>query len=142
MPGSEGFTTWPIQQESTFWRRDLWEEAGGALDTSFSLAADFELWMRFARLAEPVAISVPLAGFRRHGDQKTSKFSAAYAKQAKTALVRNGGKIASGLLRSFARDRLPAALQPAALKIGFLHHSHVISRSRDNTRWVLVQTVL
>jgi glycosyltransferase involved in cell wall biosynthesis len=139
MPGSRGFTTWPIQQESTFWRRDLWEEAGGRLDTTLSLAADFDLWMRFAKLTEPVSISVPLAGFRRHGEQKTSKFSAIYAEQAMQALVRNGGKMQRGVLRSFSRDRLPSALQSIALKFGFLHRALVISRSRDNMRWVMTE---
>ncbi len=38
-----------IQQESTYWRRSLWDEAGSKLDISYSLAADFELWMRFFR---------------------------------------------------------------------------------------------
>ena len=38
-----------IQQESTFWRRSLWDRAGGRLDTSLRLAADFELWARFYR---------------------------------------------------------------------------------------------
>ena len=72
LPGGRGFATWPIQQESTFWRRGLWEESGGSLRISLDAAADFDLWMRFAKLAEPYSISVPLAGFRRHGNQKTS----------------------------------------------------------------------
>lgn len=36
-----------IQQESTFWKRSLWERAGGYLDSQYKLAGDFELWMRF-----------------------------------------------------------------------------------------------
>src|SRR5258706_10000369 len=36
-----------IQQESTFWRRSLWELAGARIDTSFPLGGDFELWARF-----------------------------------------------------------------------------------------------
>ena len=34
---------WFIQQESTFWRRSLWEKAGGRIDSSLHLAGDFEL---------------------------------------------------------------------------------------------------
>jgi glycosyltransferase involved in cell wall biosynthesis len=37
-----------IQQESTFWRKSLWEKAGGRMDTSYKYAADFELWQRFS----------------------------------------------------------------------------------------------
>jgi len=138
MPGSAGFTTWPIQQESTFWRRDLWEEAGGELDTDYDLAADFDLWVRFARLTEPFAIGAPLAGFRRHGDQKTSRFSTQYTDEALRSLRKHGGELSKGVGRSFCRDRLPSVLQSLALKAGLLHESKSIRRSRDNARWELV----
>src|SRR5690606_20886002 len=36
-----------IQQESTFWRKPLWEKAGGYLSSEFKYAGDFELWLRF-----------------------------------------------------------------------------------------------
>jgi len=60
-----------LQQESMFWRRRLWERAGG-LDLRWKYAADFELWTRFARFAEPVAITVPLAAFRARPGQRSS----------------------------------------------------------------------
>lgn len=138
LPGFHGFTTWPIQQESTFWRRDLWEEAGGALDTSLSLAADFDLWMRFARLSDPVAVSVPLAGFRKHGNQKTSRHSSEYASQAMHAFRKNGGKVCRGTGRSFCRDRLPSSMRSIAQSLGLLHKSRIVRRSRDNKRWEMV----
>lgn len=52
-----------LQQESMFWRREIWQSAGG-LDTRYKLAGDFELWTRFARFSEHVTIGLPLAGFR------------------------------------------------------------------------------
>ncbi len=36
-----------IQQESTFWRRSLWEIAGNYIDSGLKMAGDFELWFRF-----------------------------------------------------------------------------------------------
>jgi glycosyltransferase involved in cell wall biosynthesis len=36
-----------IQQESTFWRRSLWEKAGSSLNVNLKYAGDFELWLRF-----------------------------------------------------------------------------------------------
>ena len=36
-----------IQQESTFWRRSLWQKVGGSIATEFKLAGDFDLWCRF-----------------------------------------------------------------------------------------------
>lgn len=51
-----------LQQESMFWRRELWNSVGG-LDLTWKVAADFELWIRFAEHAELVTIASPLAAF-------------------------------------------------------------------------------
>src|SRR5262249_43771741 len=48
LPGC-GWPAWAfIQQESTFWRRSLWEKTGGRLNTNYSFAGDYDLWIRFA----------------------------------------------------------------------------------------------
>lgn len=60
-----------LQQESMFWRRSLWDRAGG-LDTSHSLAADFDLWTRFAKHAELTPVDIPLAAFRERSDARSS----------------------------------------------------------------------
>ena len=39
-----------IQQESTFWRRSLWEKAGGRINENYKLMVDGELWCRFLKL--------------------------------------------------------------------------------------------
>lgn len=58
-----------IQQESTSFRRTLWERAGGKLDLNYHLAADFELWCRFFRYAKLYSVNTILGGFRLHGNQ-------------------------------------------------------------------------
>lgn len=144
LPGTPGFMAGPIQQESTFWRRSLWDRAGGKLDTSLDSAGDFELWCRFAKLADPVAVSVPLAGFRKHGDQKTSRELDKYQAQAMTAFRRHFGEPAgagSHASRNFCRDRLPAAFYPMAQSMGLLFPAKVIVRSRDNNHWELHGTL-
>lgn len=67
----------PIQQESTFFRRDLFEQVGG-LDRSLRLAGDFDLWRRFAAHAELHQVGTVLAGFRLHGKNLTSNIDAYY----------------------------------------------------------------
>jgi glycosyltransferase involved in cell wall biosynthesis len=57
-----------IQQESTFWRRSLWERAGGRVDDSRRSAGDFELWVRFFRYAKLYAVDALIGGFRSHPD--------------------------------------------------------------------------
>jgi glycosyltransferase involved in cell wall biosynthesis len=60
-----------LQQESTFWRRSLWERAGGYIDEKLPLVPDFELWMRFSRYAEIYTTPVPLGGICRHPSQES-----------------------------------------------------------------------
>jgi glycosyltransferase involved in cell wall biosynthesis len=57
-----------IQQESTFWRRGLWERAGSRMDSSRRNGADFELWVRFFRHAKLYPVDGLIGGFRAHGD--------------------------------------------------------------------------
>jgi glycosyltransferase involved in cell wall biosynthesis len=79
-----------IHQESTFWRRGLWERSGAALDTSISLAADLELWARFWRSARLYAVAVPLAGMRIHTDQRSVRYRAEILDEARAVLDRYG----------------------------------------------------
>ena len=61
-----------IQQEGTFWTRDLWDQSGGYIDESLKLAFDFELWCRLARFSEVVQLVTPLAAFRIRPGQLSS----------------------------------------------------------------------
>jgi glycosyltransferase involved in cell wall biosynthesis len=61
-----------IQQESTFWRRSLWERAGGRLSTEFRAEGDFELWVRFFRHARLYSANALIGGYRLHDDALSS----------------------------------------------------------------------
>jgi|GraSoi_2013_60cm_1033757.scaffolds.fasta_scaffold02037_5 glycosyltransferase involved in cell wall biosynthesis len=61
-----------IQQESTFWRRSLWELAGGKLSTEFRAEGDFELWVRFFRHARLYSVNALIGGYRLHDDALSS----------------------------------------------------------------------
>jgi glycosyltransferase involved in cell wall biosynthesis len=71
-------------QESMFWRRGLYESAGG-LNLDYDLAADFELWTRFARRAPLVAVSTLLAAWRKHGTNRGLIGASAYLDDVKRA---------------------------------------------------------
>lgn len=76
-----------IQQESTFWRRSLWEKAGATLDTRLRYAADFELWLRFFRHAELYSIKSLLSGFRfRSANQISQDFHQEYIQEVLNAI--------------------------------------------------------
>lgn len=114
-----------IQQESTFWRRSLWEKAGAQVGKDFPLAGDFELWARFFQHAELYAVETPLGGFRFHGDQKTGGDRADYLDEAERALTTHGGK-RSGAVQQFLRRR-------GLLK----ERAPIVRHNRRSARWEL-----
>jgi glycosyltransferase involved in cell wall biosynthesis len=76
-----------IQQESTFWRRSLWDKAGAMLDTRLKYAADFELWLRFFRHAELYSLKALLSGFRfRSANQISQDFHLEYQQEVLDAI--------------------------------------------------------
>lgn len=60
----------PIQQESVFFTRSLYEKVGG-VDARYRLAGDFDLWRRFARHERLFQAGTVLAGFRLHGRNRS-----------------------------------------------------------------------
>ena len=65
-----------IPQMGVFWNRAMWEAAGG-LDLEKHLDMDYDLWLRFARVTQPVVLQEVLADFRIHHDAKGSRQSMA-----------------------------------------------------------------
>ena len=82
-----------VQQESTFWRRDLWQRAGGYLDETLKLAIDADLWARFFGLTDLYAVSTPLGGFRVRPESKSNANLAAYMAEMSGSLARWGAQI-------------------------------------------------
>jgi hypothetical protein len=80
-----------IQQQSTFWRRSLWDRSGGRMDDSMKGAGDFELWSRFVAGAELYSIDEPIGVFRTHDGQESVAHAARMREEAQTALRRAGG---------------------------------------------------
>lgn len=68
-----------IRQEGTFWRRGLWDAAGGRIDTTRRYAMDFDLWRRMAVHAPLYTLDQTLAAFREHAEQKTVQIDRYYA---------------------------------------------------------------
>lgn len=67
-----------IQQESTFWTRELWEKAKGDQIRKYKNAGDFFLWKRFAKYSPLYLINSPLSGFRHHVGQKSEDKTSYY----------------------------------------------------------------
>jgi glycosyltransferase involved in cell wall biosynthesis len=114
-----------IQQESVFWRRSLWDAAGGYLDTDLRLAADMELWMRFFRHARLYTTTALLGGFRHVPDQRSRRQHDAYIAEADTIVAREPHTPDdTARLRALARYerlwlRLPLIRQSWRIRHGF-----------------------
>ena len=76
-----------IQQEGTFWRRSLWNKAGGKLKTQLALAGDLELWTRFFRHAPLYSVDYGFASYRTHGDNRASRFKEQYFREANEVIA-------------------------------------------------------
>ena len=75
-----------IQQESTFWTRDLWERAGG-FPSGIELAGDYWLWRQFARETELKTIDTVLGGFRNRGEGQLSANQSKYHSEVERSQV-------------------------------------------------------
>jgi glycosyltransferase involved in cell wall biosynthesis len=90
MVGAKNYTTLTqstqlIQQESTFWRRTLWDSAGGFLNTEVELALDAELWCRFFQKTNLWNVQSILGGFRFTGLNRSQQQFDRYLLEAQPA---------------------------------------------------------
>ena len=134
-----------IQQESTFWRRSLWERAGSRIDRELSLAGDFELWSRFFEHADLYGVDTPLAAFRVQPDQKTSGKAVEYFAEASRVLQREGAALGRGRGRKAVHDvlgrrslrKLPDAVRTPLIAARLLHRVPTIVWSEEG--WHVVE---
>jgi carbamoyltransferase len=76
-----------VPQETLFWRRRIWEKAGGNLNVDFHFALDWDLLQRFRKAgAKIVRVPYFLGCFRVHQEQKTSAKMADVGKKEMTWL--------------------------------------------------------
>lgn len=65
----------PIQQEVTFWSRELHKSIDWDKFRSFRLAGDYYMWVCFSNVTEHYVVRAILSGFRRHGNQLSANYS-------------------------------------------------------------------
>jgi glycosyltransferase involved in cell wall biosynthesis/GT2 family glycosyltransferase len=96
-----------VPQETLFWRRSIWERAGGRMDESFHFALDWDLLLRFRKAgARFVRLPRFLGAFRIHPQQKTSaRFTELYYPEVRRLRERCHG-------RTIAREEVLRARRP------------------------------
>ena len=147
LPAGRRYTRGCIQQESTFWRRSLWERAGGRLETSVTLAADFELWARFYQHGELYGVNALLGGFRFRKGQNTDRYFRQYVEEAESALRRHGGR-PYGRIQAAFRTRIASRIQPVLRHVPFMRALQLLvpakiwQHSGRGGSWVLTDRII
>jgi Glycosyl transferase family 2 len=140
VPGAPWRQAHGIQQESTFFRRRLWDKAGG-FDPAHGLAGDFALWCRFAAHAELHYVNVPLAGFRRHpgnrsadGARYEAEALAAYRATGWTPWSPGRASLAVPATRALRAVNAPL-LRRAASALGLYEAAPILRYDEPAARW-------
>jgi GT2 family glycosyltransferase len=82
-----------IPQETLFWRRRVWDEAGGTVDSTFGYALDWDLLLRFRQVgAKMVRLPRFLGAFRIHSEQKTTALDDVGASESYRLRLREHGR--------------------------------------------------
>ena len=140
LPNHKGFTLEVIQQESAFWRRNLWEAVGATLNTSMRYAGDFELWARFYQHRDLVGVRTPLGGFRLHGNQLSQTAAEAYQQEALAAYYQYGGKRPSAWYNWKRHTLAPIfrqRLRRLGTRLGLCYPTQIAVYNQDAQRWQL-----
>ena len=112
-----------IQQESTFWRRSLWERAGGRLSTEFRAEGDFELWVRFFRHARLHSVNALIGGYRLHDGALSSSNMERYNRNCDEIAAREVESLDGGRRAALKAFRwISEAVKPPPKVRGLWHH--------------------
>jgi hypothetical protein len=112
-----------IQQESTFWRRSLWERAGGRLSTEFRAEGDFELWVRFFRHARLHSVNALIGGYRLHDGALSSSNMERYNRNCDEIAAREVESLDGGRRAALKAFRwITEAAKPLPKVRGLWHH--------------------
>ncbi len=123
-----------IQQESTFWKRSLWEKAGAKLRADIELAGDFELWVRFYRYAEIFVVDDLIGGFRSHEIQRSKLNAEKYFKEVEQIVNSELQLITSGQYET-------SQSVPAPIVLTYAEISATKPKTQPNSDVLIVTTI-
>jgi glycosyltransferase involved in cell wall biosynthesis len=118
---------WTPLQDACFWRRSLYDRAGG-IDPNIKHAADYDLFLRFATAGQATYVPMAFSAFRRHGGQKSISGAAAYQRERRALRARE--------LARAGESSLGARLNVLRHEVGVRWRVHVSQRRwrRDDLR--------
>ena len=93
--GVYGRDTFFIQQDSVFWKKELWTKVGG-IDSRLKLAGDYFLWIQFAKHYPLWSLNKEVSCFRKHSGQLSENIN--LYKKEQEIIIQN-----KSILRLFIR---------------------------------------
>lgn len=118
-----------LQQEGMFWRRSLYEKAGG-LDINYRYAGDFDLWCKFAKYEELYQVSIPLGVFMRRSNSLSIGGIDKYDSEVQL-ISRKHGFSYNFFYRLFSKSRIAINL----LRIITIKKAPIICYSVSKSQW-------
>ena len=113
-----------IQQDSVFWRADLWHNSGG-VDNELGYAGDFFLWKSFAEISPLYSLNAYVSCFRKTPNQKSTNIQE-YFKEIFTKMTLDK-KLSIKIKLYFNHlDSLPRILRPLFYRLLFGRHQHYL----------------
>jgi len=91
-----------IQQESVFWRRSLWEKAGGRINQDFNFMVDGDLWCRFFLLDELYSVDCILSGYRVHSTNRAKDHYAQCLAEMERTIATMKSKCPQNVLQTYS----------------------------------------
>ena len=95
-----------IQQESTFWRRTLWDKSGAQFSPDCRLAGDYDLWLRFFRQEKLYAVEALVGGYRIRKNQLSRQHIDQYQQEVDRQWKAEKSKLPSQEVRLIRRMKL------------------------------------
>lgn len=126
-----------IAQQSTFWRRVLWERAGGNINKTYRFAGDYDLWARFYEITELYSVDEPLGVFRVHEHQTSQEQREQYLCEQEHSFRKTGGR-RPGRIIEWLEGRMPRGVLRAMLAYIFPElrfKAMIVLRSEDTGKW-------
>jgi len=122
--GLYGTVLYFIQQDSVFWRADLWHNSGG-VDNELGYAGDFFLWKSFAEISPLYSLNAYVSCFRKTPNQKSTNIQE-YFKEIFTKMTLDK-KLSIKIKLYFNHlDSLPRILRPLFYRLLFGRHQHYL----------------
>jgi len=96
-----------IQQESTFWKRDLWTQTGKQINENYKLMVDGELWCRFFLKTELYHLDQAIGGYRSHGNNRANIYMDKVTDEMNMAISELRNSINRKTLKIFKKLSMP-----------------------------------